>query len=290
MLLAYPAKSLAASPDDPFEPFNRGMYALHQGLDHVIFGPAARAYKTVIPKPIRQGIRNVIDNLKEPAIAFNDLLQAHPIRAGQTTGRFLLNTTAGVGGVFDVAKKVGIPHHDNGFGETAGRYNVGPGPYLFIPFIGPSNFRDLLGLTADIVTDPLGWIRVGQLRGEVLYARPVLDGLDLRAESDDQLKAIDDMSTDPYASLRSLFEQNRAAQIQDAISGTSGSATPPLDDLLDPGAAPAPAQPAPVPAAPAVPPAPASQPSAILDRGVQDMLARPLRLVSGRTLEARGAG
>jgi phospholipid-binding lipoprotein MlaA len=290
MLLACPAKSLAASPDDPFEPFNRGMYALHRGLDHVIFGPAARAYKTVIPKPIRKGIRNVIDNLKEPAIAFNDLLQAHPMRAGKTTGRFLLNSTAGVGGIFDVANKVGIPHHDNGFGETAGRYNVQPGPYLFIPFIGPSNFRDLLGLTADIVTDPLGWVHVGSLRGEVIYARPVLDGLDLRAESDAQLQAIDDMSTDPYASLRSLYEQNRAAQIQDAITGVSGSATPPLDDLQDPGAAPAPA--APAPAAPAAPPAatPAPQPSAVLDRGLQDMLARPLRLVYGPALETRRAG
>jgi phospholipid-binding lipoprotein MlaA len=293
MLLVAPAPSHAASYDDPFEPFNRSMYFLHRGLDHYIFGPAARAYKAVLPKPVRKGIRNVIDNLKEPAIAFNDLLQAHPTRAGKTSARFIINSTVGIGGLMDIAYDAGIPHHDNGFGETAGRYNVAPGPYLFIPFIGPSNIRDLLGLTADIVTDPLGWVRVGQLRGEVLYARPVLDGLDLRAESDAQLKAIDDMSTDPYASLRSLYEQNRALQIQEAITGVPGSATPSFDELQDPGASPA----APGPAAPTTqapaqpaPAAPEASPTAAIDRQVDEMLGRPLRLVSGVALEPVRAG
>jgi phospholipid-binding lipoprotein MlaA len=299
MFLAVPAAGHAASYDDPFEPFNRSMYFLHRGLDHYIFGPAARAYKAVLPKPVRKGIRNVIDNLKEPAIAFNDLLQAHPVRAGKTSARFVVNSTVGVGGLMDIAYNIGIPHHDNGFGETAGRYNVAPGPYLFIPFIGPSNFRDLLGFTADIVTDPLGWVRVGQLRGEVLYARPILDGLDLRAESDAQLKAIDDMSTDPYASLRSLYEQNRALQIQEAITGVPGSATPSFDELQDPGAspsAPAPAAPAvPAPAAPAQPApaasaAPEASPTAAIDRHVEELLARPLRTVSGEALERARAG
>jgi len=288
LFLVAPATGHAASSDDPFEPFNRSMYGLHRGLDQFIFGPAARAYKAVVPKPIRKGIRNVIDNLKEPAIAFNDLLQAHPVRAGKTTGRFLLNSTAGIGGLMDIAYNVGIPHHENGFGATAGRWGVTPGPYLFIPFIGPSNFRDLLGQAADIATDPLGWIHVGQLRGEVFYARPVLDGLDLRAESDAQLKAIDDMSADPYASLRSLFEQNRAVQIQEAITGMPGEATPTLDDLQDPGASPA----APVPAAPGPAQSTPNQasPSAEIDRHVGELLARPLRLVSGVALEPVRAG
>jgi phospholipid-binding lipoprotein MlaA len=289
MLLAVPATGHAASYDDPFEPFNRGMYTLHQGLDHLFFGPAARAYKAVLPKPVRKAIRNVIDNLKEPAIAFNDLIQAHPIRAGKTTGRFLLNSTAGIGGLMDVAYNVGIPHHENGFGATAGRWGVRPGPYLFIPFVGPSNFRDLLGMTADIVTDPLGWVHVGALRGEVIYARPVLDGLDLRAESDAQLKTIEDMSADPYASLRSLYEQNRAVQIQEAITGMPGGATPSFDDLQDPGASPA--APAPAAPAPAQPPEPAQTlPSAEIERHVVEMLDRPLRVVSGATLEPVRAG
>src|SRR5260370_32514675 len=81
MLLASPARAFAATPDDPWESFNRGLYAIHQGLDHVVFGPAARAYTAVLPRPVRKGLRNLINNLKEPGIAFNDLLQAHPTRA-----------------------------------------------------------------------------------------------------------------------------------------------------------------------------------------------------------------
>src|SRR6185312_12354809 len=247
-----------------------------------IFGPAARAYTTVLPQPLRKGLRNLINNLKEPGIAFNDLLQAHPTRAGKTTGRFLINSTVGLGGLMDIAYNAGLPHHDNGFGTTAARYGIKPGPYLFIPFIGPTNFRDILGQAADIATDPLGYQPFRD--GQVIYARAIIDGLDQRAEADAQLKAIDDMSADPYASLRSLYEQNRAVQVQEAITGVPGSAIPAFDDLQDPGAgsaAPAPA--APAPAQPTA--APQAQSSAAIDREVDEMLGRPLRLVSGAALE-----
>ena len=280
MLLAAPATGHAASPDDPLESFNRSMYVVHQTLDHWFFGPAARAYSTILPQPLRKGFRNLINNLKEPGIAFNDLLQAHPSRAGKTTARFIINSTAGLGGLMDFAYDAGLPHHDNGFGTTAARYGIQPGPYLFIPFIGPTNFRDILGQAADIATDPLGYQPFRN--GEVIYARAIVDGLDQRAEADGQLKAIEDMSADSYASLRSLYEQNRAVQIQEAITGMPGSANPSFDDLQDPGAAPAPAKP---PAA-----APPPSPSAAIDQQVQEMLARPLRLVSGAALEPARAG
>jgi len=238
----------------------------------------------VLPQPVRKGLRNLINNLKEPSIAFNDLLQVHPTRAGKTVGRFVINSTVGVGGLMDIAYNAGLPHHDNGFGTTAARYGIQPGPYLFIPFIGPTNFRDVLGQAADMATDPLGWQPFRN--GQVIYARAIVDGLDQRAEADVQLKAIDDMSADPYASLRSLYEQNRALQVQEAITGVSGSANPSFDDLQDPGAGPAPA---PAPAQPP-PAAPQASPSAAIDRAVDEMLGRPLRLVSGRTLEPVRAG
>ena len=290
MLLASPATGHAATPDDPLESFNRSMYVVHRTLDHWIFGPAARAYTTVLPQPLRKGLRNLINNLKEPGIAFNDLLQAHPTRAGKTTGRFLINSTVGLGGLMDIAYNAGLPHHDNGFGTTAARYGIKPGPYLFIPFIGPTNFRDILGQAADIATDPLGWQPFRN--GQVIYARAIVDGLDQRAEADTELKTIDDMSADPYASLRSLYEQNRAVQVQEAITGVPGSATPSFDELPDPGAtppdpaAPAPVQPQAVPAAPA----PQSSSSAAIDRQVDEMLGRPLRLVSGAALEPARLG
>src|SRR6201996_7626445 len=291
LLFAAPATGHAATPDDPLEGFNRGLYAIPRGLDHWIFGPAAHVYKTVLPQPLRKGLRNVITNLKEPGIAFNDLLQVHPTRAGKTAARFVINSTVGLGGLMDIAYNAGLQHHDNGFGTTAARYGITPGPYLFIPFVGPTNFRDLLGQAGDIATDPLGWRPFSN--GQVIYARAIIDGLDMRAEADDQLKAIDDMSADPYASLRSLFEQTRAVQIQEAITGVPGSASPTFDDLQDPGAGPAPATPAPSPApAPTPHPAaaPQAQPSAAIDQSVLDVLGRPLRLVSGRTLEPVRAG
>jgi phospholipid-binding lipoprotein MlaA len=276
ILVAAPATGRAATPDDPLEGFNRGLYAIHRGLDQWIFRPAAKAYVAVLPQPLRKGLRNLINNLKEPGIAFNDLIQAHPLRAGKTSARFVINTTAGLGGLMDVAHDAGLPYHENGFGATAGRWGMTPGPYLFIPFIGPTDFRDLLGSLADFATDPLGWQPFRN--GQVIYARAIVDGLDQRASADAQLQAIDDMSTDPYASLRSLYQQNRAAQIQEAITGEPGSAAPPLNDLDDPAAAPA-------PAAPAAAPTPAAQPSAAIDRAVDDLLNRPLRLVSGSSLE-----
>src|SRR5579875_1195127 len=109
MLLVAPATSRAATPDDPLEGFNRGLYAIHRGLDHWIFRPAAMAYETVLPQPVRKGLRNLINNLKEPGIAFNDLIQAHPMRAGKTTARFVINSTAGIGGLMDIAYDAGLP-------------------------------------------------------------------------------------------------------------------------------------------------------------------------------------
>ena len=291
ILFVAPTSGRAGTPDDPLEPFNRGMYAIHRGLDLLIFGPAARAYQAVLPAPLRKGLRNLINNLKEPGIAFNDLLQAHPARAVKTSARFVINSVAGVGGLFDIAYNAGLPHHDNGFGATAGRYGIQPGPYLFIPFIGPTSFRDLLGQAADIATDPLGW--QPYRNGEVIYARAIVDGLDQRATADAQLKAIDDMSTDPYASLRSLYEQNRASQINDAITGVTGSSEPQLQDFDDPGAAPAPPAAAPAPGVAPAPPAaapPAPAPVAAIDSHIDQMLARPLRPVTTRDLEPLRAG
>ena len=270
IIAVQPAGAWAATPDDPYEGMNRAFYAIHRALDSAIFGPAARAYKAVLPAQLRKGFRNVITNLKEPSIAANDLLQAHPDRTARTVARFVVNSTIGIAGLFDFAHDMGFVHHDNGFGATAGRYGVQPGPYLFIPFVGPTNIRDLLGQIADTATDPLGWRPFND--GQVIYARAILDGLDQRAEADAQLTAIDNMSTDPYASLRSLFEQNRAAQIQDARTGVTGSAEPSFDLLEDPGGTPA--DPGATPADPGAGPA---KPAAMLEnRMIDQMLARPL--------------
>jgi phospholipid-binding lipoprotein MlaA len=251
LLVLAPAAARAAAHDDPLESTNRQGYAIHQALDHSLLGKLASLFK-VIPAPIRSALRNIILNLREPGVAANDLLQGYPKQAVRSAARFLGNSTLGVGGVFDVATRAGLPHHDNGFADTFGRYGAGPGPYLFIPLVGPSTVRDLGGSFADILTDPFTWATFTH-RWMVADGRTVMAGLDQRAEADQQLKAIDSMSTDSYASLRSLYLQNRAAVIASPPGVTPDAALPPLPDFDAPPPAPnaapsAPESPAPAPA------------------------------------------
>lgn len=257
-----PLQAAHAAPDDPWEPANRTFYMVHQVLDGFFFGKVVPIFRS-IPAPFRTAVRNVIANLTEPGVAANDLLQGHPEVMARTVGRMAINTTVGLGGMIDVAKQSGLPHHDNGFANTFGRWGFPPGPYLFITMVGPTTVRDGAGTVADILTDPFTWTRFYH-RWTVIDARAVWSGLDQRTEADMQLRAIDNMSTDSYASLRSLYLQNRAAVIAAAPGAESGgsSTLPSLPDFGDPAApagAPDSSPPAsPAPADPAQPPGPAA--------------------------------
>lgn len=260
--IARPAQSAhVRTKGDPLEGFNRTMYRLHTGLDRAIFRPVAFGYKTVVPKPVRSGIRNVFNNLLEPIVFLNDLLQLRPKRAVKTFARFLINSTAGVGGLLDLAKDDGLPRRVNGFGNTLARYGVGPGPYIFLPFLGPSTLRDLAAGQADGFVLPLS---IGNPfdRLEFQLPRGGLTGLDLRVENDAQLKALLDGAADPYATLRSVYLQDRAAEVAE-IRGQA-AAQPLLDDPLadpEPDVAPtAPPQGSPDPAAEPAPDTPPPAP------------------------------
>ncbi len=247
------------APGDPLEGANRKLFSIHNFFDRILFRPISRVYKAIIPKPLRTGIRHVFSNLDEPVVFVNDVLQLKPKRAIRTFARFAINSTVGIGGVLDVAKKADLPHRPNGFGDTLGRYGVGPGPYLFIPLIGPTNLRDLLGGAADDALLPVA-IPEPFARKEYTLTRGVVTGIDLRVESDADLKALYAGAADRYASLRSVYLQDRAAEIDEIRHGV---ATPKLDDpLLDPGATAAPADPATPPAADAPPTDPAATPAA----------------------------
>jgi phospholipid-binding lipoprotein MlaA len=227
---------------DPFQGFNRGSFAVHQFLDHYFLRPVAMTYARLMPKPLREGIGNVVSNLREPVVAANDVLQLRPRKAGITIARFAANSTIGVLGVFDVATGMGAPHHDNDFGLTLGRAHAGPGPYLFIPLAGPTTVRDLAGVVVDVALDPLHWIRY-RYSTEISVARFVSGGLDTRIKVDPDLQALLGNATDPYATLRSAYLQNRQSQVDDNGSG----AQPALPDFADqPDTAPPP-----TPAAPA---------------------------------------
>ncbi|WP_426263076.1 MlaA family lipoprotein [Sphingomonas sp. PWP1-2] len=238
-----PAAASAARPrhhrtkGDPLEGFNRTMFSIHQFLDRIAFRPIAMLYKTVVPKPLRTGIRHVFSNVGEPLVFANDMLQLKPKRAIKTIGRFLVNSTIGIGGVLDVAKtrEFNLPHHDNSFGTTLGHYGLGPGPYIFLPLVGPSDFRDF---GAGIAQGQTYAFTIGTPfdRAEYRVSEAVLTGLDLRVESDGALKALLGGAIDPYATLRSAYLQDRAVSIAES-HGAKAAASIALDDpLTDPAA------------------------------------------------------
>lgn len=225
---------------DSLEGFNRAMFGTWRALDKAAYRPAAMAYKHVVPRPLRSGIRHVLSNLTEPLVFLNFILQAKPRSAAKTLARFAINSTLGVGGAFDVAArdKINLPHRDNGLGTTLALYGVGPGPYIFLPFVGPSSLRDLLGGASEGLVLPLA---VGKPFGTVAYqiSTAAVGGLDRRAESDSELRALLSGSVDPYATLRSAWQQNRVGQIEairhgDKAQQSSESQGELGDPLMDP--------------------------------------------------------
>ena len=253
---AGPALAQPASPDDPFESTNRQLFAGHSGLDKGFFRPLARLYHALTPGPIGVVIHNVLTNLSEPVVIANDVLQLRLKRAAHDTLRLTANTTAGWLGIMDVATPARLPHQDNDFGVTLGRWGVGPGPYLFIPFVGPSTVRDAIGLGADVALNPLTYLAYPN-RTTVNIGLLVVGGLDTRVSTEAQEDALLADAADPYATLRSVYLQNREAMIR------GESAIPNLPPLDEPPSPPPGDQAA--PASGETPPATTS-PSASADR------------------------
>jgi phospholipid-binding lipoprotein MlaA len=181
-------------------------------LDFVLIRPAAMSYRRLTPRPLRTGLNNAFSNMGEPTVAVNDVLQGHGKKAVRTVGRFAMNSTVGVAGLFDVAHRAGLAHHDNDFGITLAHYGVRAGPYLVLPILGPSTLRDAVGYGANIAIDPFTYIRYPQSTA-VTVARAVDVALVERAEVDPAIKSITASATDDYAAIRSSYLQNRAAQI-----------------------------------------------------------------------------
>jgi phospholipid-binding lipoprotein MlaA len=225
-LTACATKPPASQPDalaeynqtnDPLEPTNRVFYKINEGLDTVILRPAAEAFVHVVPAPVRTGIHNVLSNLGTPVQLGNDMLEGKPRRAGDTTMRFLINTTVGVFGIFDVAKKWGYPNHDADFGMTMAVWGVPEGPFLFLPVLGPSDPRDAAGFGIDIALDPFTWIGTGPNHPgwtAFSWSRYGLNAIDARERVLDATDSIKKTALDPYATFRSLYRQHRHAQIE----------------------------------------------------------------------------
>jgi len=203
--------------NDPFEPFNRLMFNTTLAIDKAVLRPTAIVYRAVFPQPIRDSVRNFLNNLDSPVIFTNDLLQGELARAKVTFVRTVVNTTVGIGGLFDVADRWGFPRHREDFGQTLATLGIGEGPYLFIPLFGPANPRDLFGYGTDLFFQPLTYVQWGD-EWYVPIARSGVDLVDLRARNIETLDEIEQTSLDYYASVRSLYRQSRNNEINNGAS------------------------------------------------------------------------
>jgi phospholipid-binding lipoprotein MlaA len=201
--------------NDPLEPTNRVFYKIDDTLDTVLLKPAAEAYRYVLPDTVRTGIHNVLNNLGGPVRLTNDTLQGKPARAGDTMMRVLINTTAGLVGIFDVAKDVGYPDHDNDFGLTLANWGVPEGPFLYLPVLGPSGPRDATGFGVDIAIDPFTWVGNGRIGYHIAsWSKTAIAALDTRSRLLDAITSVKKTALDPYATFRSLYRQNRAGKLE----------------------------------------------------------------------------
>jgi phospholipid-binding lipoprotein MlaA len=238
---------------DPLEPLNRQILDLNLFVDRILLKPATKVYIAVIPEELRDAVRRALDNMKEPVVVINNVLQGEPERAGVSVGRFAVNTTLGIAGLIDIAAKMGLEKESGDFGQTLFVWGLPQGPYLIVPLLGPSSPRDLIGMGADAYIDPFSFLATAKALDQIQIARFIVDGIDQRARVIDVLDDLEKNSLDFYAQLRSLAQQKRAAELR------RGTAPDPGADLYqDPGKSPAAT---PGGTAPPAPPSP-SPPSA----------------------------
>lgn len=207
------------SPIDPLQTINAESYAITQAIDEAVVEPSAHAYEKVVPEPVRNGLRNFANNLHEPAVFVNFLLQLKPGKAAETAGRFLVNSTIGVAGLFDMAKRkpINLPRRRNGFADTLGCYGVKSGPFLFLPLIGATTVRDLIGGSIDGFAIPLplpGTVARSLTQPPIAISRSVARELDKRIDFDEDLQKIRN-SNDPYVATREHYLQRHQAQIDE---------------------------------------------------------------------------
>ncbi len=198
---------------DPFERVNRAVFSFNEAADDYVIKPVAEAYKFVLPEFVRTGITNFFSNINDVLIAANNLLQGKPSNAASDIGRFLVNSTIGILGFFDVATDMGLDKNREDFGQTLAVWGVGDGPYIVLPFFGPSNVRDTVGLAVDIETDFM--INTNKLNSDEKIAVNGLRIINRRADLLDAGQLLEDAAFDKYSFLRDGYMQRRRSQIYD---------------------------------------------------------------------------
>ena len=197
---------------DPIEPINRAIFSFNNVADKVILEPVAKGYKK-LPSPLQSGINNFLSNLRAPLVVVNQLLQGQGENAIESTGRFLINSTVGVFGLFDVADNMGLEEKEEDFGQTLATWGVGDGFYIVLPLFGPSNVRDTTGMVMTMMTDPINAYAVSEGEAWIVPMRTAANAVDQRSKIIDEVNALRDNSIDYYAAVRSSYYQNRKAAI-----------------------------------------------------------------------------
>ncbi len=203
------------------------MLQLDQGLDTIIFDPTIAVYKTIVPEPGRRGLTNAFRNFRTPITLVNDIFQGEGSRAGITTGRFVVNSTVGLLGLFDVAQHLSMPYHSETFGQTLAVWGVGEGPYLYVPVLGPSSARDLTGYAVgEFGIDGMAWITRANnpFWWQIAYTSAL--AVDAKTNTGPALDELKASSLDYYAALRAAYRQNQAREIRNG-------APPPLPNMED---------------------------------------------------------
>jgi len=199
------------SINDPYEDINRVTFEFNQGLDNVIIGPIARSYIAVVPQWGRERVNDTLNNLGEPVNFANSVLQLDIERAITSFVRFGFNSTFGIAGLFDIAGEMGLERADEDFGQTLSVWGFGEGPYVVVPFFGPSSPRDGIGMATDmLLLDPFS----RALRSHEKYQKMIARGIDQRAAYNDELETLESTSIDFYAAMRELYRQHRLDKIR----------------------------------------------------------------------------
>jgi phospholipid-binding lipoprotein MlaA len=219
-----------ANIQDPMEGYNRAVFSFNDTLDRAVLEPVAQGYHDVVPHPARMSVRNFLRNLRSPVNAINQLLQGDVEGFASDVSRAAINTTIGIGGLFDVAKETGLEYEYEDFGQTLAVWGVDHGPYMVLPVMGPSSLRDTTGLIVDTLADPVRLYLYNTDNEGWYYARAAATGIDKREEL---LSFIDDLrrnSYDYYAAMRSVYYQKRHAMVNDEDPNSVGTASIPNYD------------------------------------------------------------
>ncbi len=199
---------------DPWETLNRSTFAFNETFDKYLLSPLAKGYRLILPSEIRLGIRNFLSNLSEPWTTINSALQGDLKNTGNTLARFVINSTIGILGIFDVAKEIGFEKQKEDFGQTLAIHGVGPGPYLVLPFLGPSTLRDAVGKVTSLFADPVTLALERNDKDQWIWIGMAVKGIDFREQNLEKIDNLNATSVDFYATLRSLYLERRSSMIR----------------------------------------------------------------------------